>query len=453
MIVSFSVENFRSFAGEETFSLVASNKISGLEDHTVAIPGSSERVLRTAVLYGANGAGKSNLYRAIEYFKNMALLPRSKNSGTGREVFRFSEFENKLSSFDMQFIVGDKLYRYGFRTDDHRIAEEWLLHINGTKEKVVFERITTVAGEVTIEGKGLKSAGKKIEALATIGGPPNQTFLATIRATLAATDYGKELSSIFKWVEDSLQMISPQANFVHLGHLLSQDEEFQKFASEFLRMSSTGVNHLEVNKRILSEDDLKSLLKEPFVADILNNVKENGTAVFRLGDDAEVLVEKAEENNFYLLTIHAAHEHIPGKKVSLQLADESDGTRRLLHLIPALHQLRTNGGVYVVDEIDRSMHPMLTLKFLEFFLKSCVGCHRQLIITTHESNLLNLDLLRRDEIWFAEKDKQGATRLYSLADFKIRKDLEIRKHYLQGRFGAVPFLGNIDRLLEEDVTA
>lgn len=453
MIVSFSVENFRSFAGEETFSLVASNKTTGHEDHTVAIPGSSERVLRTAVIYGANGAGKSNLYRAIEYFKKMALLPQSKSGGTGREIFRFGEFENKLSSFDLQFIVGEKLYRYGFRADDHRIAEEWLVHIKGTKEKALFERITNTAGEVTIEAKGLKSAGKKIEALSTIGGPPNQTFLATIRATLVAKDYGKELSAIFKWIEDSLQMICPQANFVKLGHLLSQDNEFKKFASEFLRMSSTGVNQLEVNKRLLSEDDLKSLLKESFMADILSKVKENGTAVFRLADDAEVLVEKAEANNFYLLTIYAAHEHLPGKPVSLQLADESDGTRRLLHLMPALHQLRTNGGVYVVDEIDRSMHPMLTLKFLEFFLRSCAGCHRQLIITTHESNLLDLDLLRRDEIWFAEKDKQGATKLYSLAEFRVRKDLEIRKHYLQGRFGAVPFLGNIDRLLEEDTTA
>jgi AAA15 family ATPase/GTPase len=91
------------------------------------------------------------------------------------------------------------------------------------------------------------------------------------------------------------------------------------------------------------------------------------------------------------------------------------------------------------------------MKFLEFFLKSCKGAQRQIIVTTHESNLLDLELLRRDEIWFAEKDDKAATRLYSLADFNVRKDLEIRKHYLQGRFGAVPFLGNLDRLLAEQV--
>jgi AAA15 family ATPase/GTPase len=111
--------------------------------------------------------------------------------------------------------------------------------------------------------------------------------------------------------------------------------------------------------------------------------------------------------------------------------------------------LRTSSAVYFIDEIDRSMHPELVWKFLEFFLKSCEAGQRQIIVTTHESNLLDLELLRRDEIWFAEKDSNGSTHLYSLADFKVRKDLEIRKHYLQGRFGAVPFLGSLDRLLSE----
>jgi len=134
--------------------------------------------------------------------------------------------------------------------------------------------------------------------------------------------------------------------------------------------------------------------------------------------------------------------------VPLELSQESDGTQRLLQLIPALHHLRTSSAVYFIDEIDRSLHPMLVRAFLESFLKSGGG-QGQIIVTTHESSLLDQDLLRRDEIWFAEKDYSGATKLYSLIDFKVRNDLEIRKHYLQGRFGAVPFLGSIDRLVEE----
>jgi hypothetical protein len=132
----------------------------------------------------------------------------------------------------------------------------------------------------------------------------------------------------------------------------------------------------------------------------------------------------------------------------MDLDDESDGTRRLLDLLPALHQMQKQGGVYFVDEIDRSMHPILVRRLVEFFLASCGESPGQLMFTTHESSLLDLDLLRRDEIWFAEKDYEQATRLYSLADFKVRNDLEIRKHYLQGRFGAIPFLGNLDRLMK-----
>jgi AAA15 family ATPase/GTPase len=169
--------------------------------------------------------------------------------------------------------------------------------------------------------------------------------------------------------------------------------------------------------------------------------------VVRLEDVTELLVERKGENRVYRIAIQAAHEHEPGKVVRLELAEESDGTRRLLNLIPALRAPRATSAVYFIDEIDRSLHPILVKEFLEFFLKSTDGGPRQIIVTTHESNLLDQELLRRDEIWFAEKDQTAATRLYSLLDFKVRNDLEIRKHYLQGRFGAVPFLGNLESLL------
>ncbi|MEN8220798.1 MAG: AAA family ATPase [Pseudomonadota bacterium] len=138
-------------------------------------------------------------------------------------------------------------------------------------------------------------------------------------------------------------------------------------------------------------------------------------------------------------------EHHKEKSISLDLSEESDGTRRLLNLIPALH----HNAVYFIDEIDRSLHPMLAWKFLEFFLKS--DAQHQIIVTTHESNLLDLNFLRRDEIWFAEKGTNGATHLYSLSDFKPRKDLDIRKHYLQGRFSAYHLIQRKPRPLDRNV--
>jgi AAA15 family ATPase/GTPase len=168
--------------------------------------------------------------------------------------------------------------------------------------------------------------------------------------------------------------------------------------------------------------------------------------IVRLTDGKEILVDH-QGGRVYHISVQATHEQEPGKEVQLELTEESDGTRRLLNLIPALHPTAFTGVVHVIDEIDRSLHPILVREFLEFFLKSSKGDFRQVIVTTHESNLLDQDLLRRDEIWFAEKDSTGATRLYSLLDFKVRNDLEIRKHYLQGRFGAIPFLGNLESLL------
>lgn len=454
MIVSFSVSNFRSFWSEETFSLVASNRLAGSHDeHALPIPNSDEKVLRTAVLYGANGAGKSNLFKALWYLRSVALRPRKKGGGTGREAFRFGGSAGDPTSLDLLFIAEGKLYRFGFKADDQRILEEWLVRVEGGRERTLYERTTSESGKVTIEAQGLKTAGEKLQALVTVGGPQNQSFLATIHVTLDGSELGDELNGILAWFKAGLQLIRPDAPFAALGHSLAKDPNLTKFAGEFLKSSSTGVDHLEVSKSEITEDELRALLPENLFSRVLKDVREeeDGTALFNWGDGKEFLIERTDKNHYYRITIQAAHEHVAGKVIPIDLSEESDGTRRLLNLLPALHRLRTKGVVYFIDEIDRSLHPILVLKFLDFFLKSCAGGNRQVIVTTHESNLLDLDLLRRDEIWFAEKDQEAATRLYSMSDFKVRKDLEIRKHYLQGRFGAIPFLGNLDRLCAEKV--
>ncbi len=444
MIVSFSVANFRSFKTEQTISLVANNKLPKHDEHLAPIPNSREKVLRTAVLYGANGAGKSNLFRALRYVESVALTPRERNTGTAREPFRLGNSTNQPSSFCLQFIAEGKLYEFGFEIDDERILKEWLFHIQGGRHRSVYERITSGDGDVKIEAPGFKEP--KLAALATVGGPQNQSFLATVNATLDASDCGPDLSVVLGWFGRSLQLIAPDESFVPLVHLLSKDSEFLTFAGEFLKAASTGVDHLEILKKALSEDELRALLPPHVVRGVLRDAKE-GPGVFRIDEGIELVVERQGKNSLY--QIQAAHEHQPGKTVRLDLNDESDGTRRLLNLVPALHQLRATGAVFFIDEIDRSLHPMLVRQFLEFFVRSCPGGHGQVIVTTHESSLLDQDLLRRDEIWFAEKDQQAGTNLYSLMDFKVRNDLDLRKHYFQGRFGAVPFLGDLDNLLPE----
>lgn len=437
MIVSFSVANFRSFLSEETLSLVGSNRLSGShEDHAVAIPDSKEKVLRAAVLYGANGAGKSNLFKALQYVKSVALEPRP-HSGTGRQPFRFSGAPDAPSSFDLQFIAADKLYRFGFKADDERITEEWLVHVVGNRQRPLYERTTDEHGKVTINAEGLKNAGEKVMALATVGGPRNQSFLATVKATLEEPDYGEDLVRVVRWFGQRLNLIGPDDSFGPLSHRIDWDEGFLKDAGEILNLASTGVHHLELDYKKISTDEARAL------APTMRDLAEHEGAPVKLEDGNELLVRG---DNLYQVRIRVIHEHEPGEFIPLELSEESDGTRRLLNLSPALYRLRMTGAVYVIDEIDRSLHPMLVRAFLEFFLKTHDGRAGQTVVTAHESSLLDQDLLRRDEIWFAEKDQSGASRLYSLLDFKVRNDLEIRKHYLQGRFGAVPFLGGLESL-------
>lgn len=454
MIVSFSVENFRSFLGEETLSLVASKRLAGkFEDHALPIPDSDEQVLKTAVIYGANGAGKSNLFRALQYFKGLALNPRKKNAGTGREAFRLAGAPQDPSSFDLQFVAKGRLYRFGIKVDDQKVLEEWLVRVEGGREKPLYERVTEANDAVTVDAGGLTDgANAKLRALFTVGGPPNQSFLATIKATLGEADIGEELKGIFDWFEARLKLIDPNVSVPELGHLLSKDEKLRDFSERFLRHSSTGVDRLSVKKSEIAENDLFGIIPESLVRDALDGFdnERDGAILFGIGTpETNLLIERTAENKYFSLTIQAEHDCASGNSVPLELKDESDGTRRLLELIPALHYADDDGAVYVIDEIDRSLHPLLVYEFVKYFLQLAQGVRHQLIVTTHESNLLDLELLRRDEIWFAEKDRASATHLYSLSDFKVRTDLEIRKHYLHGRFGAVPFFGSLDRLTDE----
>lgn len=440
MLVSFSVANFRSFSDEQTFSLVASNRLTAShESHLATIPDSSEKVLRTAIIYGANGAGKSNLFKAVQFFKQIALRPARGERVTNRQKFLFGDSTHATTDFDMQFITASKLYRFGFRLDDDRIVEEWLVQIIGGREKVIYERTTNESGIVNIDAKELND--EKIRALATVGGPKHQTFLSTVNLTMNTDEIGGAIGEVLNWLKQRLVLISPQQNYAGLVAAFSSRPDLLTFAGEFLRNASTGVDRLVVNQSEISQDEIPDTLLQ----ELIRSESEEGLPVRRIRLGNTYIIQR-EGDKLSRFSIKAEHGNEDGNAVSLELAEESDGTQRLVNLMPALHDLRSKDATYFIDEIDRSLHPLLVRAFLESFLGCCAGGHRQIIVTTHESSLLDQDLVRRDEIWFAEKDQGGSTRLYSLLDFKVRNDLEIRKHYLQGRFGAIPFLGNIGNL-------
>jgi AAA15 family ATPase/GTPase len=187
--------------------------------------------------------------------------------------------------------------------------------------------------------------------------------------------------------------------------------------------------------------------------DDLEDLVTGTTRILSGPDGEEMYIDATGKGIIKVREVQALHDVEKGEPIGLPLHEESDGSRRLLELLLALWDLVVKGGVYVIDEIERSMHPLLVRKFVEFFLRAVPVLETQLIFATHESTLLDLDLVRRDGIWLTEKDPEGATHLYSLAEFKVRKDLRIEKGYFHGRFGAVPFLGGIDTLIEEQAAA
>ncbi len=448
MLISFTVGNYRSFRGEQTLHLLASKRLgSGRLDRCTKLPGVDEHALRVAALYGANGAGKSNLVTALELVQRLVISGTSLSMRIPFDPFQFADTSPpQPTSYELRFFSGGSIFTYGFCCDARHVLEEWLDLHEGKKQRQLFARSTNADGKVEVElgtGRGAEM-GAKIRALAQVGARANQLFLTEIVNLDDPEAQGPHLRAVVDWFRHTLAIIQPDASFVGLAEAIAADETFAQFAGEFLNGASTGVSNLEVKTEEIPRSDLPSGLR-----DIQPEGGPEGER-YLLAPDGDLMIMDPKKELIQVRKIAALHATEDGGRSSLALNQESDGTQRLLNLLPALHRLRSESAVFVIDELERSMHPILAHKYVEFFQKALKGQAGQMIFTTHETTLLDLDLIRRDGIWFTEKDKGGATHLYSLSDFKVRRDLRVAKGYLQGRFGAVPFLGGIDRLIETE---
>ena len=443
MLLSFSIENFRSFREEQTLSMVASNRQPDHPEHTAEIPDDENRALPLAVIYGANGAGKSNLVRALSFLQGLVVRGTEPKKPIGRRAFVFDkESASKPTEVKIQYVVGRHVYAFGCRVSDKAVEAEWLSLLRDGKEISIYERATGSDGEVKIEaGLVLKDDtwgdhGKAL-ALTKVGVLPNQLFLHAAGKNLREQDQGPVLRGALRWFTELLTVIPADSTFAALAQFVAQDEKFTTFAGDFLRRVVTGVDRLRVDTSQVEESFLGALGRH--FEQIGKDMPVGETATFTSPDGTELLVEKGEGTKVRVRTIKSEHVIEDGSRVALPFSEESDGTQRLTHLLPALHNICQNQGLFVIDEIDRSLHPLLAKGFVRTFLQLCAGKGSQLVFTTHETAFLDLELLRRDEIWFADKkQKEGTTELYSLADYKVRTDLKIDKAYLQGRFEAVP---------------
>lgn len=440
MLVSFSVSNYRSFGEEVTLNMVASNKLTDHPNHRVQIDESGKYLVRGAVLYGANAAGKSNLVKAMAFAQR--LIQSRHDHLPPIDNFKFSaEIAKKPSTFEFRFLIGDRVFVYGFDVTSRKIAAEWLAFVQEDDEPAIFERDAngkTTVNTGVVEGfTDDEQIAATLNVLQQLPVRPNQLFLNRV-ASLPTEVQGKTLRAILAWLTEELQIVEPDHRSCDLLERLDCETAFRDFTTKFLDRIGTGIHDLKFEQL---DSPWSETAQEYFSKSDVNV----GYELFGCQGDTYVCHDPNETEKLIARRLMAEHP-TDSARYTLPFCEESDGTQQILHYLPILSTRRDENKVIVIDELDRSLHPLLCWEFIRFFSESCPGSRKQLIVTTHESHLLNQELLRRDEYWFVEKDKNQQSRLSSLSDYSIRNDLKIQKGYLQGRFGAIPIFGALSEL-------
>jgi AAA15 family ATPase/GTPase len=451
MLVSFSVENFRSFGEEVTLNMLASNKISDHESHLVRIGSTNQFLVRSAVIYGANAAGKSNLVKAIQFAQEAICNPPERRLYM---PFRFVETgtEKKPSSFEFRFLLEERIFIYGFDIVEGHYVGEWLSFLRGgdDHEEQIFERDASDTVKVFPDAERFFQSDSIFTTLRAITQLPlrGEQLLLNRVASLPEGAQGPTLRAVIKWFNSTLITFSAQSRQSDLFDRLHSDRNFRTFCATFLNHAGTGVGGLQFSLREREGAEWEKQYLAHFGKAGTGSRRffpfmSGDTDILPKPDNADVVIER---------TLISEH-HIAPRTYHLPFSQESDGTQSLLQILPILASAPEQPIVVVLDELDRSLHPLLCWEIIRFFSESCPGAPRQFIVTTHEAHLLNQKLLRRDEYWFAEKDRSQQTKLSSLDEYKIRNDLKIERGYLTGRFGAIPIIGGmqeLEKLLECD---
>lgn len=446
VLLNFSVENFMCFAEEATFSMVPAKDSSHPNHLLCNQEGSKNKALRASAIYGANAHGKTKLVDAISFARKLILVGTKPKKTIAVSAFRLDNSLRKSPSvFEFVFSHKNAQYTYGFSLDKFRVHEEWLSVKKTTKEVTLFERKTNTnrisivePGPSFIPRRSVKR--RAFISFVTEGMRANQLFL-----TEAIDRNISELNDAIEWFTDVLETVSATSLYSSLGFRVSKEKDFTQYIGNFLKNANTGIDRVISSEEPLDFDKHFSFMPSD-AHDELRDDLEKGIMVNIISPKGESLsVYKNKEGIPTVAKLKGVHIGSDGNDLEFDFSEESAGTKRLLHLLPILADLQSKGKVYVIDELDRKLHPILSKLFVSTYLES--NCSSgQLIFTTHDTHLLDLDLLRRDEIWFVEKDHNGGSHLYSLMDMKVRSDINIQNGYLKGRFGGIPFVGDPQKL-------
>jgi hypothetical protein len=429
MLIEFSVENFRSFLSRQTLGLTANAKDDHLGRNVASTGQDIDGVLRSAVIYGPNAAGKSNLLRALQTLQ--LLVVNSAVATQEGQALPVSPFlldkasADRPCEFGIVFVADDATrYEYFCALTSQRVEKEWLVAYPKGRSQRWFERefqheTQTYDWWFGPNFKG-ERAEKKVWQEFTRS---NSLFFST-----AIQLNNEQLKPAFNWIAQKLIVLTAGANlnpFLSL-ELLRQPDGGKEFI-EFMRAADIGIERIEVREEELQGQALSAV--PGLTLQISSPQPSSGSP-------------SPSQKVFKVFTWHKQNE--TAEEVPFDLSDESDGTRKLFEFTGGWVRALTVGATLFVDELDRSLHPYITRFLVTLFHGTKNTKNAQLIFTTHDTTLLDANLLRRDQVWFVEKDAEQSTKLYPLLDYRPRKDEALERGYMKGRYGAVPMVGKLN---------
>ncbi|MBR3572185.1 MAG: ATP-binding protein [Bacteroidales bacterium] len=405
------------------------------------------KVLRTAVIYGANGAGKSCLVKALGRLQEMVV-----NGSVPPAFFRDANMFNDPNTpvtIEVEFSTKTNQYSYGVSYNGNVCVEEWL-YSTIKKPVCIFDRkYNAETRKTAIEMKSNKKDEAKNNLLISL---LEENILRSNELLLSKRDVVKnnQITDAYLWLTTKLNVIFPETHSTSIFDERYSDDNFKMQSEKLISALDLGIDALT-----LKDEDIESFKLR--IAEWPELIREIDSIIRRLSKQSEgeqaVLLEsgvftvsiRRVGDKYYARRVQARH-FVKDNLYDFELKEESDGTQRVFDFVPMVHSMKSEDGTYVIDEIDRSLHPTL-VRALVAKIVSDKNMKGQLIFTTHDAGLLDGKIFRNDEIWFAEKDRETqSTHLYTLDEFKPRADLDLEKGYLNGRFGAIPFLAKLNEL-------
>lgn len=427
MLLEFRVKNFLSIKDEIRLDLRASSITDFGETNLI----STERykILKSAVIYGANSSGKSNLLKAMSTMRRIVFQSFEKSSTSDLNIEPFlldTVSENEPSLFEVTFLLNSLKYRYGFELTNSEIKSEWLFEAKINAEKYLFVRENDGI-DVNPNYKEAKDLEEKTR--------DNALFLAVIDQF-----NGKLAGQIMMWFNNFITISGlSHEKYKAVTFQLLEKKESKQLLQSFYNDLDLGFDNLEIKKKDFNTNDIPDNMPEYIVKQLISDL------------EGKKIVD--------VKTLHKKRNPLDNSFTDVEFdmrSQESSGTNKVFNISGPIFDVLTDGGILVIDELDASLHPLLTLSITHLFNSTEHNPNNaQLIFSTHDTNLFSYGKFRRDQIYFIEKDYNFSSTLYSLVEYKgdggisIRKDRMFEKDYIQGRYGAIPFIGNVSNTIKE----